>query len=81
MWTMQRAIAGPQKKQKMEKSGFYKNVYKNVYKQKHHFINKEKKADTKILVKITVNIRVKMVYYSPKKTQLSTKMKLKLMKC
>ena len=57
----------------MEKSGFYKNVYK----QKHHFINKEKKADTKILVKITVNIRVKMVYYSQKKTQLSTKMKLK----
>ena len=68
MWTIQRAIAGPQKKQKIEKSGFYKNVYKNLYKQKPHFINKEKKADTKILVKITVIIRVKMVYYSPKKT-------------
>ena len=55
MWTMQRAITGPQK-QKMEKSGFYKNVYINVYKQKHHFVIKEVKADTKILVKITVNI-------------------------
>ena len=32
----------------------------------------------KVLVKITVNIRVKMVYHSPKKTQLSTKMKLKI---
>ena len=64
MWTMQRAIAGPQKKEKIEKK---RRLKKRFYKQKRHIINKEKKADTKIFVKITVNIRVEMVYYSQKK--------------